>query len=184
MEAPVARPLRYLCFGKRSKASEADETGERRDDLAEPMEEALDERTEARTELRVSGDMYSRSRLENRASISLDNGLRGGDISGRSSVYFESKFETSNAPCDSDGSSGGSSLRISSIFQLSPRKKGCALMASASDSNDSESGLTPSRWRASLVRRPRSKFRASLASQVGSLGLVCTILRCNSLASL
>mmetsp|Transcript_22626 Transcript_22626/g.72934 ORF Transcript_22626/g.72934 Transcript_22626/m.72934 type:complete len:214 (+) Transcript_22626:274-915(+) len=128
--------------------------------------------------------MYSRSRLEKRSSIALESGLRGGDISGRSRVYFESKLETSRAPSASAGSSGGSRRRSSSIRQLRPRKKACALMAMASDSHTSDSGWTPSRVRGSFVSKPLSSDRVSLASHDGSFGFVCTILRCSSFASL
>jgi hypothetical protein len=80
------RHHRHLCFPKRSSGSPLD--GERREERAEPTEEAADERMDARTEFRVSGLMYSNSRLEKRASISAERGRLGGDISGRSRVYL------------------------------------------------------------------------------------------------
>jgi len=83
---------RYLLGGRgakrKSDESAPDAVGERREERVLPTEDALEERTDARTESRVSGLMYSRSRLEKRSSIALESGLRGGDISGRSRVYL------------------------------------------------------------------------------------------------
>jgi hypothetical protein len=59
-----------------------------REERADPTDEAAEDRIDARTEFLVSGLMYSNSRVEKRASISVDRGRLGGDISGRSSVYL------------------------------------------------------------------------------------------------
>ena len=70
-QGAVPRSPRYLFGGRgakrKSDESAPDAVGERREERALPTEEALEERTEARTESRVSGLMYSRSRLEKRS---------------------------------------------------------------------------------------------------------------------
>ena len=144
-----------------------------------------DEAAESRIESRACGLTYSSASASNCCSMPCESGLRSGEMAATSPVYLTSKLETSSSGSSSSsaGTYGGSSLHSSSSFQLSARKNGCALTAAQSISLAAESGLTPKRCDGSLVRRPRISVRASLVSHGGSLSLVCTILRCSSLAS-
>ena len=68
---------------------------------------------ECLTELLASGLIYSRLILSKCSVNSVERGFLGGESTGGSSVYFESKLDTSRLGCavSSVGFSGGSSFR-------------------------------------------------------------------------